>query len=145
MRANGFTLVELLVALAVMGLLASAAVLAMPSGGGEARRSAVRFAGQLAATRDEAIVGSRPAGVWMTASGYGFERFAGGQWQPLESRPFESRDWGKGLSASLGGRPTGRVRFDTVGLPDSPVEVTIQSGDSQAVVSLSPGGEVAVR
>jgi general secretion pathway protein H len=140
-RANGFTLVELLVVIAAMGLLASAAVLMWPGAGGGAREAAVRFASRAAAARDEAVLTGQPLGLWVTASGYGFERLRGGLWQPISERPLTQQDWGRGLSADTGGGAR-RVRFDSVGLPDAPLELAVTAGGDRVPVRIEADGEV---
>lgn len=142
MTRNGFTLVELIVVIAVMALMAGAVVLTMGPGGSDAAPIADRFASRVAAARDSAVVDGRPTGVWVTASGYGFEQYRGGGWQPLTAKPFEGRDWGKGIAASVAGAPGGRVRFDTMGLPSDPLAVTIGSGAEHAVVRVAANGDV---
>jgi len=78
---HGFTLVELMVVLTVMALMAGAVVLTIGSRNGDVAETAGRFASRIAAARDEAIVGGHPVAVWITPSGYGFERYAAGRWQ----------------------------------------------------------------
>ncbi|TXC74332.1 type II secretion system protein GspH [Sphingorhabdus soli] len=140
---HGFTLVELMVVMAVMALMAGAVVLTIGSNRGDLSETTSRFASRIAAARDEAIVGGRPVAVWISPSGYGFERYGDGRWQAFEQKPFEAHDWGKGLSATSGeGRS--RIAFDTVGLPDSGWVVSISDGDRRASVGLASNGDVAV-
>ncbi len=132
-----------MVVMAVMALMAGAVVLTIGSNRGDLSETTSRFASRIAAARDEAIVGGRPVAVWISPSGYGFERYGDGRWQAFEQKPFEAHDWGKGLSATSGeGRS--RIAFDTVGLPDSGWVVSISDGDRRASVGLASNGDVAV-
>ena len=60
-KESGFTLVELLVVLVIIGLAAAAVVLAIPDPEGSLQTEAERFAARAKAARDLAIVESRPA------------------------------------------------------------------------------------
>ena len=92
-RANGFTLVELMVVLAIMALAATAVVLTMPGEERTVRSEADRLAARLAAARDVAVIEGRSVAVNFAPSGYGFERRIAGEWQPLPGRAFEQRSW----------------------------------------------------
>lgn len=143
MRENGFTLVELLVAITVMALLASAVVLTMPSSSGGADRAVSQFAARAAAARDQAILSGRPIGLWVTPSGYGFESLQGGAWQPLTQKPLQQTNWGGEVQAAVGAG-AGRVRFDPTGLPDRPLDVTVAEGGRSATVRITASGDVVV-
>src|SRR3546814_10867960 len=84
---TGFTLIELMVVLTIIGFISAAVVLAIPDPRGRMIEDADRFAARLAAARDEAVVTARPMGVWISASGYGFQRRAGRQWVGREDKP----------------------------------------------------------
>src|SRR4051812_10272559 len=80
-RRNGFTLVELMVVLVILGLATAAVVLSMPEQGGSVEAEAERFAARAKAARDEAIVQSRPVALTVDDGGYGFAQRRGGEWQ----------------------------------------------------------------
>ena len=92
-HANGFTLVELMVVLAIMALAATAVVLTIPGEERSVRSEADRLAARLAAARDVAVIEGRSVAVHFAPSGYGFERRVSGEWQPLPGRAFEQRSW----------------------------------------------------
>ncbi|QJQ32245.1 prepilin-type N-terminal cleavage/methylation domain-containing protein [Sphingomonas lacunae] len=144
-REAGFTLVELMVVLALVGLAATAVILSMPPSGGGAMGQATRFAARIAALRDTAVIDARPHGLWVTASGYGFERRSGGQWQPLEDGRLARDDWASGTAVSINGASQGRLAFDRVGLPSAPLRIDFTSGGTSASVIVSASGEVSVR
>lgn len=144
-REAGFTLVELMVVLALIGLAAAAVILSMPPTGGGAMGQATRFAARVAALRDTAVIDGRPHGLWVTASGYGFERRSGGQWQPMEDGRLARADWAGGTAVSINGANQGRLAFDRVGLPTSPLRIDFTSSGTSASVLIDASGEVSVR
>ena len=60
---NGFTLIELMVVLTIIGFISAAVVLAMPDPRGRVVEDADRFAARVAAARDESVVTAWPIGV----------------------------------------------------------------------------------
>jgi general secretion pathway protein H len=98
----GLTLVEMLVVLAIIGVMAGAVVLSAGSGNGrgpevEARRLAARL--ELAA--DEAMVTGRTIGFVGDKSGYRFVAWQAGKWQDDKAPALEPYTLPSGLS--LGG------------------------------------------
>ncbi|MDQ3471989.1 MAG: GspH/FimT family pseudopilin [Pseudomonadota bacterium] len=143
MRRNGFTLVELMVVIAVMALMAGAvAVTAGGTGSGPAA-AASRFASRLAAARDEAIVSGRPVSAWVAPSGYGFDRYQGSTWQAMSAKPFQGDNWQSGTVVALAGARA-RLRFDSLGLPDRPTSFAIARDGRTARVSVAANGDVTV-
>lgn len=143
---NGFTLVELMVVVAMMGLLAGAVVLTAGAPGGGPGDSATRFAGRLAAARDQAIVTSEPISAWVSASGYGFDRFRGGHWQAMTEKPFGNGNWEQGIEIDAAGAATRRprVRFDSLGMADEPFELRISRDGQAATIHVAANGDVEV-
>src|SRR3546814_20686015 len=64
LKSLGFTLVELMVVLVILGLASAAVVMTIPDPGGGLRADMQRFAARLSAARDRAIVAARPLHVW---------------------------------------------------------------------------------
>lgn len=143
-RTRGFTLVELMVALAVIGLAGATVALTLPSGDDVLAREAEVFAARLAHARDEAILGMRTVEVAVTASGYGFSRRRFEGWQPLEGRDFASIEWQAGTRPRLP-RSDARLtfRFDPTGATEPATLVLLREGRS-ARVSVDGGGKVAI-
>lgn len=147
---RGFSLVELLVVVFVMGLLAGAVVLSLPGDARVLRDEAERFAARTVAARDEAISAARPVALVVGRAGYYFETRADRSWQPLDPTRFGLVAWKDGTSATVsGGAGEGatpsaaerqRVIFDPVGLASSEGRVTLQrSGDTLAVTIARDG------
>jgi general secretion pathway protein H len=156
---NGFSLVELLVVVFIIGLLASVVALSLPSDGTVLRRSAERFAARTVAARDQAIAGGRPVALVIASAGFYFEQRSGGGWQPLT--PGEGiAAWGDGVSASIatsrrpapeaaaeaeaGAPQRQRLVFDPVGLASSDAAVRLERGGQAMAVRISRDGSVRV-
>jgi len=151
---NGFSLVELMVVLFVMGLLASVVVLSMSDEGRALRDEAERFAARTVAARDAAISGARPVAVVVGRAGYYFEQRRDGGWQPLAPERFGLVAWKPGTSASVvgavgeaasGAAPERqRVVFDPVGLASSEARVRLSHGNRALTVSVARDGTVTL-
>ena len=143
-RANGFTLVELMVVLAIMALAATAVVLTIPGEERNVRSEADRLAARLAAARDIAVIEGRSVAVNFAPSGYGFERRIAGAWQPLPGRAFEQRNWpGEVRFAAANGQGAARILFDRVGTSPTPQAIVLAGGDARETVRVSATGEVS--
>ena len=142
MTRNGFTLVEMMIVIAVMALLAGVTVLTFGPIGADPKDAATRFASRVAAARDQAILTGRLISAWVSPSGYGFDQFRDGRWEKMEQRPFEAADWGTGMKASLDSRT--RVRFDSLGITDKPLGIRLSRGVESAGIWIAASGEVSV-
>ena len=141
---NGFTLVELMVVLAIMALAATAVVLTIPGEERAVHSEADRLAARLAAARDVAVIEGRSIAVSFAPSGYGFERRVSGQWQPLPGRAFEQRTWPGDVRFTAGnGEGAARILFDRVGTSPTPQALMLSGGDAREVVRVSATGEVS--
>jgi general secretion pathway protein H len=143
-KQAGFTLVELMVVLFLIGLAATAVVLTVGSARRGAGSQAEQFAARVAALRDRAVIESRPFAFWVRPSGYGFETRDGRQWRPLDKKPFATTDWRAPLTANVQGRRVVRVSFDANGLPSAPMDVTLSGGTAPLRVKLDAAGNVDV-
>lgn len=141
---HGFTLLELMVVLTIIGFLSAAVVLAIPDPRGRVVEDADRFAARVAAARDEAVVTARPMGLWVSASGYGFQRRDGDGWTPLDEKPFATANWGTGTRALVGKDGRQQIGFDGTGLPTDPLTVTLAREGERVSVTVDMAGKVAV-
>jgi len=140
----GFTLVELLVVLAVLGLMTSVAVLAAPRGGPSLAAEAEQFGARLTRAKEEAVLTNRPIGVEVTPAGYAFRARTGTDWTPLEDGPFRTMAWGEGTVAAVDGHdPTGRVSFEATGAAE-PLAVTLSRDARHMRVSVDASGNIRV-
>jgi general secretion pathway protein H len=144
-RRNGFSLVELMVVVAIIGLAATAVVLTMRPPGGDAMSEASRFAARAAALRDRSVVEARPMRLWVAASGYGFEERRGNDWVAANDRNLQRHDWPGGLTIRANGGATARLSFDRLGLPDRPLSLEIRRGGDTARVAIDAAGALAVQ
>ena len=142
-HALGFTLVELLVVLTLIGLMSAAVILAMPDPRGTLAAEAERFAARSAAARDKAIVDAAAMSVRVTAAGYGFDRRDGSEWRPLDGKPFVEQAWKEGTQATIAGEGAMRIMFDPTGIAE-PARVTLVRDDETMAVTIGADGEVDV-
>lgn len=102
-RSRGFTLLELMVVLVIIGIVFSGAVLLLDRGvRGVLDSEMTRFAALLRLARDEAMLGASHRGVGFWRQGYGFYALDGqGMWQRLDSKPLRDRRLPAGLDMQL--------------------------------------------
>jgi len=140
---DGFTLVELMVVVTVIGLASGVALWSLPDPRGRVTDEATRLAARARAAHDLAIVDARPVSLWVTGGGYGFDQRIGGRWVPLADKPFRVARWADGTAARLP-QPQVRVTFDPTGLADRPVEVRLDRDGRVVGVTIGADGSVAV-
>jgi general secretion pathway protein H len=144
-RDNGFTLVELMIVITIIGLASAVVVWALPDPRGRLRDEATHFAARARAAQQSAIVDARPVSIWVSGGGYGFDERTHGAWAPIGEKPLRVTSWGKGtraLVANGGGRD--RIMFDSTGLADRPLDVQLRRGDEEMTVHIAAGGNVKV-
>ena len=140
---NGFTLVELLITLAIIGLMSAVVVLAIPDPRGTLTAEAERFAASARAAQEKAVMDNRPIVVRVDSAGYGFEQRIEGEWRPIAARPFEDRQWTEGTAPELDGQSE-RLAFDSTGFAEPRELVLVRDGERIAV-EIGDGGRINVR
>ena len=136
---RGFSLVELMVVIVILGLATTAVMLAMPEQGGSLQSEAERFAARAKAARDSAIVESRPVALTVGPGGYEVARRTGGEWQVAAHH-----EWAEGTQVETSGAAAGRIRFDSTGLAE-PLHVVLSRRQRQVAIEIGPDGSVHVR
>lgn len=143
-REQGFTLVELLVAIAILGLLTSVIILNLPEPGGRLADEADGLAARLRRAQEEAILTNRTVEVAMSPRGYGFRVQHAGGWSALEEGPFEARAWGEGIAVGIrASEGRSAVRFDSTGAAD-PAVITLRKKARMVHVLVGGQGQVSI-
>lgn len=136
---RGFTLVELLVVLVIVGLAATAVVLSVPPPGGSLAGEAERLAARAKAARDSALVEARAAALEVGPAGYRLERRERGEWRVLSDH-----EWSEGTAPELADGAAARTVFDPTGLAD-PLRLTLRRRDQRIAVEIGHDGTIAIR
>jgi general secretion pathway protein H len=143
-REAGFTLVELMVVIAIIGLASAAVVLAMPDPRGRLVDDAEQFAARVRVARHAAVLDARTTSVWVAPGGYGFDMHSGSGWQPMPDKGLRVAQWGKGVRPMLAGSDRTRVTFDPTGLADRPLDLRLERDGRIVTVHIGGAGEVRV-
>ncbi|GLS02826.1 type II secretion system protein GspH [Brevundimonas denitrificans] len=137
---EGFTLVELLMVVAIIGLAAGAVVLSVPDPRPSVAEDAERFAARLSRAREEAVLSNRPVAVEATPAGYGFSVFDGAEWSALDEGPFGPETWTAGTTVDPSNPPM-RIVFDPTGVAD-PAALTLTRDRQSRTIAVDGAGEV---
>lgn len=141
---HGFTLVELMIVITIIGLASAVVAFAMPDPQGRVLDEGLRFAARVRAARDIAIVEARPVSLWVTGGGYGFDRRVGGAWTPVADKPLRVERWSDQTRATLPDAAAARTRvtFDPTGVADRSVDIRLSRRGADALVRIGADGEV---
>ncbi len=146
-RQAGFTLVELMVVLVLIGLAAGAVLLTMPPAKDGLDDAVTRLAARLEWAADHAVLSGEPVGLILGAQGYRFARYRLGQWQPVRDEPaLAPASWPQGAMAWLemadgallpvdeASAEVPLLRFDPTGMTPAFRLVLAQDGARQVIV-----------
>lgn len=141
-QRRGFTLVELLVVLAIAGLLGAAVLLTMPDDTQAFDDEVERLTARLVRARQEAILGTRAVVVTVDATGHAVERRGRDGWTPLGGPPFQPVPWDPGTGPVPIDRPV-RFHFDATGGAES-TALVLAHGNERIGIALGAHGEVRI-
>ena len=143
-KERGFTLIELMIVITIIGLASAAVVLALPDPRGRLSDEAARLATRARVAHDLAIVDARPISLWVSAGGYGFDERRDGAWVAMGDKAMRVTPWSKGTRMAGATEGRERVLFDPTGLADRPLDVTLARDGKSVIVHVGSDGSVRV-
>ena len=87
-KENGFTLIEILVVLVIIGVLTSLVALSISPNKASAQRESRRFHQVLEAAREQAVLFNQDLGLELTENSYQVLHWRSQQWWPLQTSIF---------------------------------------------------------
>ena len=143
-RDAGFTLIEMMVVLAIVGLAAGAILLTAPDSRRGLIAEAERFAAALVRAKEEAVLTNRVIDVLVTPQGYAFGAVSRGLRRPLEERPFGHNEWNEDTTTIVADEGTqSRIVFDSTGIA-TPAFVDLFRPNGHVRVSIDAAGSVRI-
>lgn len=143
--SNGFTLIEILVVVVIVGVLVVAVTLAFGTVGVERslEREGERFRALVAYACNRAELGGRDVGIHVDAGGYAFSRSGLAAWQRESDGELRPRRWTEGLRVTLSrdGRALDDARADAA----VPQLVCFASGELTPFVLELAAGDAPLR
>lgn len=137
---RGLTLVELLVVMVILGLASSLVLLNAPPSRAVVERDALRFASSVRTALDEMVMTGVTYRLVVDATGYGFERYAGGAWiTDGIDRAFQRTEFDNGVTATVEIEDAALANVRALG-DDEPNE---QDDDEPRIIRLDPIGPPA--
>ena len=135
----GFSLIEMLVALAVMALVTGLVIITGPVSGSSLGAETDRFIKTLAGARDLALIESRTVTVEVSEAGYTTKLHA----RMTATAPAGLSDsWNTGTTvATADGRLPALLTFDPVGLTE-PATLTLYRDGATARIAIDPSGQI---
>ena len=142
----GFTLLELLVACLIVGILAATISFAIPDRGAHLGHEADRLARLLSIAKEEALLRATPIRLDSDLEGYRFMVWRDRRWQPIDQDPLlRARRWEAPTQLRVARADGGRqLEFGREPL-DSPVRIWLQRSQGSVVIEGDGLGNFAVR
>jgi general secretion pathway protein H len=140
----GFTLIEMMAVLAIVGLAAGAVLLTAPDSRRSLIQEAERFAASLVRAKEEAVLTNRTIDVRITPEGYSFGATSRGLRRPLEQRSFATVEWSEDTTAIVSeASDRSRIAFDSTGIV-TPAAVDLFRSGGQVRVSIDVAGSIRI-
>ena len=139
-RQRGLSLIELLVAIAILAVLSGAVAIASGTGSGARtlEREARRFAALVTLACERAEISGRDYGIHFGADGYGFSLAVTDGWRLVREGELRARELPEGVSIRLEGEDE-----PVKGLPDEPQAACFASGELTPFHASLHAGELA--
>ncbi len=146
---HGFTLMELMVVLVIIGIMSSFVILNLPAGKQDIAEEAEHIAARFTLAAREAVLRGETIGIIITQGSYRFVRRSRGSWHVLALNPgTQSYDWPENATMNLfvggerqllprnisvGSQAVPRLYY-TATSEASPFEIVITRGDETAKI-----------
>ena len=143
---SGFTLLELLVACLIVGILAASISFAIPERGAHLTFEADRLARLLSIAKEEALLRAAPIRLESEPEGYRFLVWKERRWQPIDEDPMlRARRW-EAPTELWAVRADGArsVEFGREPL-DPPIRIWLQRSQATAIIEGNGLGQFVVR
>ncbi len=142
----GFSLVEMLVTVFIMGLATSLVILTIPEPGGRLQREADRLVAELERLSERALASGEVAGLDSQIDGYALAVRRNGTWQ-IDERSRHALPRGmqlrvEGGAAGEGDAARPELRFGPLGHALE-ARLVLEDGTQQFTVEIGPDGRVA--
>jgi general secretion pathway protein H len=137
-KQAGFTLVELMIVLAIIGMMSAVVVLAIPDPRGSLVQEAERFAARAKAAQERAVMDARATSVRVTSAGYGFDRRERAGWRAMAP----DQSWTEGTAVALA-EDGARIVFDSTGMSE-PAQLVLRREDEQVTIDIRYDGSIHV-
>jgi len=141
---QGFTLVELMIVLVIIGLMSAVVVMVMPDPRGKLIHEAERLAARTKVARDGAVIDGHETSLVVDPLGYGFEERRRGAWRPVAQRSLGRTAWSQGTGIAIGRETRKTIVFDTTGLVSEPVTVQLRRDGERVGVAIGLDGDIRV-
>ena len=154
---HGFTLMELMVVLVIMGLMSSFVILNLPTGNDDITEEAEHIAARFTLAAREAVLRGETVGIILTRDSYRFMRRSKGSWHALALIPgTQSYEWPERASITLfvegerqllpreisvGNQAVPRLYY-TATSEASPFEITMARGDDTVKIQGTRTGKM---
>lgn len=157
---SGFTLIELVMSLFVLGLVSGAIILTLPATAVPERSEAQRLAERLNAAANHSILSGEVLGAALSQSGYSFHRLVRGQWSKINESPLAEWNMSPDSGVTMSGSgaeielwpsqiltPANDVRpnfvFYPVGL-NTPFSISVRGENESLEVRSNGAGDISV-